>query len=80
MLDFSVMVNGSPKFKGILARRPFVPLAFYYSYYLSWITEALSNNGTMEGFMVSNREGGLVISHLQFADDTMFFWMPIRRM
>lgn len=27
----------------------------------------------MEGFRVSRRQGGLVISHLQFVDDTILF-------
>lgn len=29
--------------------------------------------GTLDEFKVSRRENGLAISHLQFADDTIFF-------
>lgn len=41
--------------------------------YLSRMAEELVQNGIIDGFRKSNREGGLVIPQLQFTDDTMFF-------
>lgn len=37
------------------------------------MTDVLVEDGTFDKFRVSRRENGLVILHLQLADDTMFF-------
>lgn len=46
--------------------------------YLSRMTDKLVENGTIDGFRVSDKANGTVISYLQFADDDMFFLVAIK--
>lgn len=39
--------------------------------YLSKMTSMPVEEGTLDGFKVSNKENGLTISHLQFANDNL---------
>ncbi|KAL5722191.1 hypothetical protein ACHQM5_005739 [Ranunculus cassubicifolius] len=76
---FSILLNGSPKgffksFRGLRQGDPLSPFLFIMvTEVLSKMTKLLVDQGELDGFKVSNEEGGIVVSHLQFADDTMFF-------
>lgn len=56
----------SLKVLGVSGRESFVPAAMVTEY-LSIMTDKLVENGTIDGFKVSNRAKWIVISHLQFA-------------
>ncbi|KAL5724542.1 thiamine diphosphokinase [Ranunculus cassubicifolius] len=40
---------------------------------LSMVTSLLVSQGELDGFKASSAEDGVVVSHLQFVDDTMVF-------
>ncbi|KAL5700142.1 amidase [Ranunculus cassubicifolius] len=59
--------------EGLRQGDPLSPLFIMVTEVLSMVTSLLEAQGELDGFKVSNAEGGVSVSHLQFADDTMFF-------
>jgi hypothetical protein len=80
---FSVLVNGSPSSffsssRGLRYGDPLSPFLFVIVMEaLSRMLSAIVNGGLLLGFSVGSRHSCVVdISHLLFADDTLFFVGP----